>query len=312
MKVLFVGLGSIGKRHVRNMAVVTSQMKIPFEAYALRSTVSSLENDIAQHIREVYTDSAMVPDDFDVAFITNPTSLHYKTIVQLRGKAKHLLIEKPIFESLNYDISEILPENIDSQYYVACPLRHTLLFQKLQTICSNIQVHSVRAICSSYLPDWRPGIDYRKTYSAQTHLGGGVDLDLIHELDYLTALFSFPDKIRCLKGNYSSLELDCCDTACYIAEYKDKLLELHLDYFGVVPRREVELYTDDDVIVADFTKQQIRWSKKGETIYFKEERDEWCQRELHYFIQLCQGVERKNINDISHAYHVLKLAIGEK
>ena len=312
MKVLFVGLGSIGKRHVRNMAVVTSQMKIPFEAYALRSTTSPLEDVIAQHIREVYTDSSRIPDDFDVAFITNPTSMHYKTIEQLRCKAKHLLIEKPVFESLNYDISGILPESIDSQYYVACPLRHTLLFRKLRTICSNTPIHSVRAICSSYLPDWRPGIDYRKTYSAQASLGGGVDLDLIHELDYLTALFSFPDKLYCLKGKYSNLELDCCDIGCYIAEYKDKLLELHLDYFGVVPRREVELYTDNDIIIADFTKQQIRWKKKKDIIYLTEERDEWCQRELRYFIQLCQSVEKKNINDISHAYHVLKLAVGER
>ena len=70
---------------------------------------------------------------------------------------------------------------------------------------------SARVICSSYLPDWRPGVDYRTVYSAHKALGGGVTIDLIHEWDYLVDLFGVPQKLYNFKGTYSDLEIDSDD-----------------------------------------------------------------------------------------------------
>ena len=64
--------------------------------------------------------------------------------------------------------------------------------QQYQYVKNNVdlsKVYSARAISSSYLPDWRPGQDYRTTYSAHKDMGGGVSIDLIHEWDYLSWLF---------------------------------------------------------------------------------------------------------------------------
>ena len=309
MKILFVGLGSIGSRHLRNSVAVLQSRGASFDIFALRTTAHQLAADISSYIQKSYWDISELPNDFDVAFITNPTSLHFSTIQSLKAKATHLFIEKPIFESLSYNIEKIRP-SAGSQYYVACPLRHTRLFQTAQKVCQSLNVRSIRAICSSYLPEWRPNINYRNTYSAQLALGGGVDLDLIHELDYLTALFSFPSKIYSVKGKYSNLEIDCCDTACYLGQYSEKTLELHLDYFGRFNRREVEIFTDDDVITVDFTRQEIRYHIANKHISCKEARDSWCQRELSYFFDLCQGKELQNVNDIFRAYKVLQLALG--
>ena len=71
---------------------------------------------------------------------------------------------------------------------------------------------SARAICSSYLPEWRPGTDYRRTYAALAG-AGGVKLDLIHELDYLLTRFGLPERSCLLDGQLSHLELKSVDGA---------------------------------------------------------------------------------------------------
>ena len=60
--------------------------------------------------------------------------------------------------------------------------------------------YCARVICSSYLPDWRPGVDYRTVYSAHKAMGGGVTIDLIHEWDYLVELFGVPEQLYNFKA----------------------------------------------------------------------------------------------------------------
>ena len=183
----------------------------------------------------------------------------------------------------------------------------------IQYIKDNIDVHdviSVRSISSSYLPDWRPGVDYRKTYSAQKELGGGVSIDLIHEWDYLTYLFGLPNEVRCIIGRKSNLEVNCEDIAIYIGEYKERTVELHLDYFGRQTIREIMLFTNHDTIVGDIVHNTIHFLKTGETLDFQESRDDFQIRELEHFLDIISG-NKINDSDINHAIKVLKLTQGE-
>ena len=70
----------------------------------------------------------------------------------------------------------------------------------------------------------------------------------------------------------------------------------------------VELYCDDEVIVGDFTKSEIRFLKSGKVISLQEERDSYQLRELGYFLNLDD--EDNNQNTILHAFDVLKIAKG--
>jgi predicted dehydrogenase len=170
-------------------------------------------------------------------------------------------------------------------------------------------VLSVRSISSSYLPEWRPGTDYRNTYSAHKELGGGVSIDLIHEWDYLAYLFGFPQAVSCTIGKKSDLEIDTDDFAIYIAEYKDKIAEVHLDYFGRAAIRTIELITKEDTIIGDLIGQTVTYLKSGKRIQFNEERDDYQKRELRYFLQTMEERKAGN-NEISHAIRVLKLTQG--
>ena len=128
---------------------------------------------------------------------------------------------------------------------MACPLRYTNVIQYLKETIDPKKVNSVSIISSSYLPDWRPGTDYRNTYSAHKNLGGGVAIDLIHEWDYLSFLFRYASKKwKSFMGKISNLEIDSDDYAIYIAKYtNDMIAELHLDYFGRKTIRAIEEFT---------------------------------------------------------------------
>lgn len=307
MKVCFIGLGSIGKRHLKNLIKVCGEYGLKLEVHALRKTIKPLEEDISDLIDYEIAEEEL-SCDYDIAFITNPTNLHYNTIKLMSDKTKHMFIEKPVFDAFDYDI-ESLSLRQDGIYYVAGPLRYTEVVQALKIILAKENIYSLRAICSSYLPDWRPGIDYRKVYSAKKDEGGGVSIDLIHEWDYITYLFGFPLEICNLKGKFSHLEIDSDDISVYIARYKDKLVEVHLDYFGRVPRREIEIFTETGMIVGDFINKRISYTDGRMTMDFsKNNKDMYIDEMKDFLNRVIKST--KGENDIIHANRVLNMTAG--
>lgn len=311
MKICIVGLGSIGKRHIKNIEKVLMSRKISFEIDALRSNNKVLPDEITSLINNEYYSYEKLPNDYDIAFITNPTVLHYETIGKLLAKTKHMFIEKPVFDSVDYDF-EHLKINKNNVYYVACPIRHKEIIQYVKKIIESKKIISARAICSSFLPRWREGIDYRCVYSAKKALGGGVSIDLIHEWDYLTYLFGLPKNVYNIKGKYSALEIDCDDISVYIANYIDKVIEVHLDYIGQKLERKLELFTNQSRIDVDLIENNIviyKNYKVENEITFPNE--DFYLNEMNYFFDCIYG-EKSNFNTIDNALSVLKLITDNK
>lgn len=309
-KVLFTGIGSIAKRHIRNIAAVIKQRNEEIQIDAFRSgSGNPLSSDIESLVSSVYHVYSEIPGGYDIVFVTNPTQIHIETIWRLQEKGKHFFIEKPLCTA--YQAKQSLPcPGRDSIYYVAAPLRYSPVIKYIKENIPPENVLSARCISSSYLPEWRSGTDYRDTYSAHKEMGGGAGTDLIHEWDYITYLFGFPDLIKYIHGKKSQLEIDSDDFAIYIAEYKDKTVELHLDYFGRDTIREIMLFMENDTVVGDLAKNEITFLKDGKKIWFNETRDDYQKRELDYFLDMVCG-NAVNKNDITHALKVLKLTQGE-
>ena len=310
LKVCFVGIGSIAKRHIKNLNKLCNEKHIKLVIDAVRRGGKAGTEECFIYINQIYSSVNELTSMYDVVFITNPTEYHMETLKRTENVGKNFFIEKPIV-SLK-QINEMLKYNKkrDAIYYVACPLRYNAVIQYIKENILLKDVLSIRSISSSYLPDWRPGQDYRDTYSAHTQLGGGVSIDLIHEWDYLTYLFGMPQNVSYMNGKKSNLEIDSDDYAIYIAEYPDKIVELHLDYFGRKTIRQIELITKDDTIVGDIANNTITFLKKGKTIDFCEERDDYQLRELRHFIDMVDSKSNSD-SDIDHALGVLKLTQGE-
>ena len=304
LKVCFVGIGSIAKRHIRNLRSVCKDKGIELTIDAFRRTPDNIEG-----VDKVFSSLAGVPNDYDAIFITNPTDMHLDALEQFHDKGKNFFIEKPVVSLSQIEKAKHFDTHENSIYYVACPLRYNAVIQYIKINISPSDVISVRSISSSYLPDWRPGQDYRETYSAHKDMGGGVSIDLVHEWDYLTYLFGQPRKVNSIIGKKSNLEIDSDDYAIYIAEYEDKIAELHLDYFGRKTIREIQLFTKDETIIGDIANNRVTFLKNGEVIDFREERDDFQKRELIHFLNMMEASEP--IEDgFHHGINVLELTQG--
>lgn len=311
-KIAFVGMGSIGKRHFRNLCALMEQEKRNFSVDLYRSGMGAdLEPSLAASVHREFllSNDSHVGEAYDVVFITNPTSAHYETVRRFTGAAKAMFIEKPVFHNPDVDL-EALRLRTDGIYYVACPLRYHPVIDYIRTRIPCGQAYAVRAICSSYLPDWRPGTDYRTCYSAHRSMGGGVDIDLIHEWDYLTCLFGPARSGFVIQGKISNLEIDSNDLAVYIARTEHTAIELHLDYFGRKPIRQLQIFFPEDTVDCDILTGDICWRVSGEHVHLDSARDSYQTAELRHFFEIVDG-KRSNDSDIPGALQVLRYARGE-
>jgi len=309
-KIAFCGIGSIGKRHIKNIVLYLKQQDCEYTIDAIRhDNAGKIDLEIKNYISDIYSYDDELSDDYDIIFVTNPTARHYSTIKKYAKYTINMFIEKPVFDETDYDINALDLKN-SGIYYVACPLRYTNVIKYISENVNCGEAYSVRCICSSYLPDWRPGTDYRNTYSAHKNMGGGVAIDLIHEWDYLTYLFGCPEKVMHITGKYSNLEIDSDDLAVYIGKTRNKIIELHLDYFGRKNIREFEIFLPDDTVKADLTEGKITYLKSGRIIDLSETRNDYQMREIEHFFDIINGI-CSNDNDIYKALQTLKIAKGD-
>ena len=304
IKICFFGMGSIGKRHLKNLVKILKERKIEFEIDVIKRK-KEINDEVKDYIHNIYKVDEFKPNFYDIVFIVNDTSVHIETLKLMKDYSNNFFIEKPLSINLNgFELDDYKDKNI----YVACPMRYSNVIDYLKKNTDFTKVYSVRAICSTYLPDWRPTIDYRDNYSAKKELGGGVTLDLIHEWDYLTYLMGFPEKIYNLNKKVSHLEINSDDLSIYIAEYRDKLVEVHLDYFGRIPTRKIEIFFKEGAVIGDFIKNTVILENNSE-IDLSDSVDEYI-KEMNNFLDIIFN-GKDNFNDLKHAYKVLKLIKGE-
>ena len=305
-KIAFCGLGSIGSRHLRNL---TSVLKENGDAYSIDWIANGdrpIPNEFQNIIRRKYGYDDEIDKDYDIIFITNPTYRHYETIDKFQWCAKSLFIEKPLFAD---DTKQIKRINEDCIFYVACPVRYKQVIQFVKYHIDPQDVLSAIAICSSYLPEWRKGTDYRKGYSAIKKMGGGVSLDLIHELDYLFYLFGIPQEIYNIRDHVSPLELDSDDVSAYVAKLDKAIIQVYLDYFGRKDIRTLTLFCKEDTIQVDLLENSVQYLKSGKKMTFTETRDDFQKSELRYFLYIVEG-KASNTNDMDLAFQTLKSTFG--
>ena len=159
--IAFAGLGSIGTRHLRNVCALLDSRGDTYKIDLYRSsTGKKLSDDIAHYVSGEFLFSDSVPQNakYDIVFVTNPTSMHYQTLLKFKENTKSFFVEKPVFDTTEIDES-IFDVLKDTTCYVACPLRYNPVLKYVRENLPLKEVIAARAISSSSLPDLRPSRD---------------------------------------------------------------------------------------------------------------------------------------------------------
>ena len=224
-KILIIGYGSIGKKH----ALLINKYFPKYVIYLLTS----------QSVKEYYNIKSLneiknINPEYII--IASETHQHYRQLkfIEDNFRNKKILIEKPLFDK-KYDLK--IKKN---EVFIGFNLRFHPLILFLKKKIENKKIISVNIRCASYLPNWRKKIDYRKSYSSFKSKGGGVLLDLSHEIDYLTWLFGDIKSFHKNIDKISNLEINSEDYAVIIGKTKKNIyFNLSLNYFSKVNLREI-------------------------------------------------------------------------
>jgi CMP-N,N'-diacetyllegionaminic acid synthase len=203
----------------------------------------------------------------DYVIICSKTSEHitHLELIDKQLKNKLILIEKPLFEkSYNYSSKR-------NKIYVGYNLRFHPIIKFVKNFIKNKKIFFVKVSCASFLPNWRKNIKYQNSYSAKKKFGGGVLLDLSHEIDYINWIFGKIKKIRySYSGKISNLKIDSDDHLLLNGVAGKIDFSLNLNYYSRLNERLIYIYGNTFSIKADLIKNIIEiFEKKKKIIKYK-------------------------------------------
>jgi len=241
MKFLVAGLGSIGRRHLRNLVALGEKDVTLYRTH--QATLS--DTDLAGFPVETDLEKALALQP-DAVIISNPTSLHLQVAIPAAQAGCNLLLEKPL--STDCDglgtLHEIMGKN-QKQALVGFQFRFHPVFQQIESWLHQGLIGrtiSASVYWGEYLPAWHPWEDYRTAYSARKDLGGGVVLTLCHPIDYVRWLLGEVHSVAAFVDQVSDLELEVEDLAEITMKHTNGAIShIHLDYFRQPKRHSLEI-----------------------------------------------------------------------
>lgn len=264
-RALVVGCGSIGRRHLRNLQSLGLSV-LAFDPQPARAAAAAAESG-AKTVASLSAGLKLKPD---LAVIATPSSLHLGPALAAAKAGAALFIEKPVSHTLEgLEALESVVEKKGLVALVACNMRFHPGLATVRRLLSEGAIGrplNAGIICASYLPDWHPGEDYRKGYSARADLGGGALLDCIHELDYMLDMLGAAEAVSAELGNSGALGIETEETADLAVRLRSgALAQLHLDYVSRSPARGCRIEGSDGVVDWLSGVPEVRLSRRGRT-----------------------------------------------
>ena len=294
---MIAGLGSIGRRHLRNLAALGQTDIVLYRTH--RSTLP--EDELAEYPMETDLSTALAhrPDGVIVA---NPTAVHMAVAVPAARAGCHLLLEKPIAEPSDpqVDLLRRLVHENNVRTLVGFQFRFHPVLRMVKALVDSGElghVLSFRVHWGEYLPGWHPWEDYRKGYAARKDLGGGVVNTLCHPLDYVRWLFGEVEALSALTDHVSEMDLDVEDLAEITLRFQNGVVgSVHLDYFQRPPQH---------FLTVNLEQGQIHWeNESGAAQVYRVSAQTWDR------ITPPEGFERNDLF-LEELRHFLSLVRGE-
>lgn len=327
MKFLIAGLGSIGRRHLRNLIALGEK-----DIVLLRTRKATLsEDELAGYPVETDLEAAFKKHQPDAVIVANPTSLHLDVAIPAAQTGRVILLEKPVSHSLDrLDVLQNTAKQSGSKILVGFQFRyHPTLNKARELILSSMlgKILTVHAHWGEYLPQWHPWEDYHQSYAARADLGGGVIVTLTHPLDYLRYLLGDVESLWSFNGHISPLEVNVEDVAEIGLKFSNGAVGgVHVNYFQRPPVHRLEVVG---------TKGTLRWDNADGILHFYQipatfgsfsdnppapviesfsppegfERNQLFLAQTRHFIEVARG-EKEPVCTLQDGIAALRLALG--
>jgi predicted dehydrogenase len=296
-RILIIGTGSIGLKHFNWSKEFSPKSEIKKVGFREESSVSQINCDSKIFLKDSL--------DFkpNLTVVANPAPWHVETAQRFAENNSHIFVEKPISVSSNKVaklIATCSEKNLVLQ--VGYNLRFSKSLQKFKEIIDSQVLGELHEICCSagqFLSDWRPDKDYRDSVSGQKSLGGGVLLELSHEIDYLRWIFG---EVNCVSGSLSTtsdLEIDVEDTANFKLWFKERVsgkdlvADVTLDFTRIIPERSCKVVGE---------KGNIVWNGLIGEVVFNPKND----GRMHKFLYKDVGFEKTYVDEWENLLHCIR------
>ncbi len=236
--ILIIGKGSVSTKHKLAIKLISKKIKV--------TNLSSKK----------FSSSFLNKNFFDLIVVCSPSSFHFKHLQMIEKKIKNtkVLIEKPLFDKF-YNIRI---DKLKNQYFVGYNLRFHPVIKFLKKKIVNKKIFSVNILAHSYLPLWRKK-NYNKSVSASKKLGGGVLLELSHELDYLKWIFKKINIFTVFNKKISNLNINTDDVLNVSGILNKKtFFNLNTNFFSRIERRSIKIDGKDFSIDANLIENNIK------------------------------------------------------
>ena len=253
-----IGLGNIATRHRSNLKMLFPEVQLVVMSASGRIPKESVSD--SDHIAESIDEIIQLQVQF--AIIASPAPFHAQHAIPLIKAGIPVLIEKPV--SVTETDAQALID-AEAQYKTPVAVGYCLRYlPSAQQVRQMIQegvignLYNAFIEIGQYLPDWRPTKDYRETVSAKTELGGGVLLELSHELDYAQwILGSLTPKYVVLRAS-EELGLEVEDNAdLLMTTAKGAVVNIHLDFLQRKAHRKCRFIGSEGCIEWDLIRNEV-------------------------------------------------------
>jgi predicted dehydrogenase len=315
MKFLIAGLGSIGRRHFRNLIALGEK-----DIVLLRSHHATLPDDeLAGYPVETDLTTALKKHKPEAVIIANPTALHLDIALPSAEAGCSILMEKPISNSLDRvdELASALRRG-GGQLLVGFQFRfHPTLRQAAQLLKEGAigKPLSFHIQWGEYLPNWHPWEDFKQSYAARSDLGGGVIFTLTHPLDYIRMMLGEVDSLWAYKSSLN-LNLPVEDAAEIGLKMRSGAIgSVHLDYNQQPPSHRWEIVGANGTIKWDnatgnleiFSTEKKVWETYPPSAGF--ERNVMFIEEMKHFLAVVQKKENP-LCTLEDGKQALRLALA--
>lgn len=318
MKLLVIGCGSIGRRHIRNLRRIGAAEILVHDAVPERLAAAEKEYGIRG-----YADlDAALETRPDGALICTPPNSHIALAEKALRSGAHLFIEKPLASDLA-GVDRLLQQAAAGGRCIL--VGYNLRFHEGLRCLKRIldegtvgRVYAARAEFSVRTPDYRP--DFGETYMARRALGGGVLLDHSHEFDYLRWLLGEVRGVGCRASRLHPLGSDTEEMAEVTLEFETGAIAgVHLDVIGrpysrgckFIGEKGTLVWTYPERGVNMFSAQSGRWEWVGEGPGGEILDDAPYIAEMQHFLACIEGKESPLV-DGPAGRRVLEIALAAR